>query len=138
MRAPPAPAACALPAATAPPRGRRAARGGPRGARRRRRPRRAGRAGSGRLRIAGVGRRAQEDARSLVWNGSGGASVQILAAQPRDISRESNGELSLVFEYRVDAAPTAPVTLSMGQTGFPVTGALRAGGVGRGAEAGAA
>jgi beta-glucosidase len=88
----------------------------------------AGATGNGRLRIAGVDRRAQEDARSLVWNGSGGASVQILAAQPLDISRESNGELSLVFEYRVDAAPTAPVTLSMGQTGFPITGALRASG----------
>lgn len=85
----------------------------------------AGATGNGRLRIVGVDRRAQEDARSLVWNGTGAASVQILARQPLDISRESNGELSLVFEYRVDAAPTAPVTLSMGQTGFPIAGALR-------------
>jgi beta-glucosidase len=91
----------------------------------------AGATGTGRLRIAGVDRRAQEDARSLVWNGSGAASLQILAAQPIDISRESNGELSLVFEYRVDAAPTAPVTLSMANTGFPITGALRAAGAGQ-------
>ena len=85
----------------------------------------AGATGNGRLRIAGVDRRAQEDARSLVWNGTGGASVQIIAAQPLDISRESNGELSLVFEYRVDTRPTGLVTLSMGSTGFPITGALR-------------
>jgi beta-glucosidase len=91
----------------------------------------AGAAGTGRLRIAGVDRRAQEDARSLVWDGSGGAALQILAAQPLDISREANGELSLVFEYRVDSAPTAPVTLSMGQTGFPIAGALRSAGVGQ-------
>ena len=91
----------------------------------------AGATANGRLRIAGVDRRAQEDARSLVWNGSGAASVQILAAQPLDISRESNGELSLVFEYRVDSAPGAPVTLSMANVGFPITGALRSAAAGQ-------
>lgn len=91
----------------------------------------AGATGNGRLRIAGVDRRAQEDARSLAWDGKGGASLQILAAQPLDISRESNGELSLVIEYRVDAAPTAPVTVAMAGTGFPITGGLRSAGVGQ-------
>jgi beta-glucosidase len=84
-----------------------------------------GATGSGRLRIAGVDRRAQEDARRLIWDGTGVASFQVLAAQPLDISREANGELSLVFEYRVDSAPTAPVTIAMGQFGLPITGALR-------------
>jgi beta-glucosidase len=81
---------------------------------------------SGRLRIAGVDRRAQEDARRLVWDGTGVATMQILAAQPLDISREANGELSVVFEYRVDTAPTAPVTVAMAGAAFPITGALRA------------
>ena len=85
----------------------------------------AGATGSGRLRVVGVDRRAQEDARRFVWNGSGAAAAAILAAQPLDISREANGELSLVFEYRVDAAPTAPVGVAMEGTAFPITGALR-------------
>ncbi|HEY0026742.1 MAG TPA: exo 1,3/1,4-beta-D-glucan glucohydrolase [Allosphingosinicella sp.] len=85
----------------------------------------AGATNTGRLRIAGVDRRAQEDARRLIWDGTGGAAAQILAAQPLDISRESNGELSLVFEYRVETAPTGAVTVSMGNVGFPITGALR-------------
>jgi beta-glucosidase len=86
----------------------------------------AGATGTGRLRLSGTDRRAQEDARTLTWTGAGGASARVIAAQPLDISRESNGELSLVIEYRVDAAPTAPVRLEMGGSGFPVTGALRA------------
>jgi beta-glucosidase len=91
----------------------------------------AGATGGGRLRVTGVDRRAQEDARLFVWDGSGGASAQIGAAQPLDISRESNGELSLVVEYRVDAAPTAPVTIGMEGQSVPVTGALRAASAGQ-------
>lgn len=82
---------------------------------------------SGRLAIAGVDRRAQEDARRLSWNGSGAAIARIEAAQPLDISREANGELSLVIEYRVDTAPTAPVTIGLGTAALPVTGALSSG-----------
>ncbi|MFN3945821.1 MAG: glycoside hydrolase family 3 protein [Allosphingosinicella sp.] len=90
----------------------------------------AGATGSGRLRVAGTDRRAQEDARSFTWDGNGPASAQIRAARPLDISRETNGELSLAFEYRVEAPPTAPVALGM-QSGdvtaaLPVTGALGA------------
>ncbi len=91
----------------------------------------AGATGNGRLRVAGVDRRAQEDARSFAWNGSGAATALITVAQPVDLSRERVGELSLVIEHRVDARPTAPVTLSMGSgaTGagsVPIAGALRA------------
>ena len=80
---------------------------------------------SGRLRIAGVDRRAQEDARQLSWDGAGAATVQIEAAQPLDISREANGELSLVIDYRVDTAPAAPVAIGLGGVQLPVTGAFR-------------
>ena len=91
--------------------------------------------GSSRLAVAGVDRRAQEDARRFTWNGSGAATAQINAARPLDISREANGELSLVVEYRVDAAPTAPVTLGMScGTGctfaVPIRGLLAAAPVG--------
>jgi beta-glucosidase len=91
----------------------------------------AGATGSSRLTVAGVDRRAQEDARRFTWNGSGAASLQIASAQPLDISREANGELSLIMEYRVDQAPTAPVLLGMvsgagNRVTLPITGALRA------------
>ena len=86
----------------------------------------AGATGTGNLRMSGVDRRAQEDARRFVWNGSGAASAVILAAQPLDISREATGELSLVFEYRVDAAPTGPVEIALEGKAFPIAGALRA------------
>ncbi len=91
----------------------------------------AGRTATGRLIVSGVDRRAQEDARRFVWNGAGGAAAQISAAQPLDISREANGELSLVVEYRVDQAPSAPVLLGMvsgagSRVTLPITGALRA------------
>jgi beta-glucosidase len=96
----------------------------------------AGATGGGRLSVAGVDRRAQEDARRFTWNGTGGAALQITAGQPLDISREANGELSLIMEYRVDQAPTAPVLLGMvsgagSRVTLPITGALRAAPVGQ-------
>jgi beta-glucosidase len=77
-----------------------------------------------------VDRRAQEDARTFTWNGSGGASARIEAGQPLDISREATGQLSLVFEYRVDTRPTAPVFLGMQAAQLPIGGALRTAPVG--------
>jgi beta-glucosidase len=67
----------------------------------------------GRLRVAGVDRRAQEDARTFTWDGSGSATALIEAGAPLDLSREFTGELSLIVEYRVEARPTAEVTLGM-------------------------
>jgi beta-glucosidase len=85
-----------------------------------------GQTGSARLRVAGVDRRAQEDARTFTWNGSGVGIARIEAVRPLDISREATGQLSLVFEYRVDGAPTAPVFLGMQGGQVPIGGALRA------------
>jgi beta-glucosidase len=59
---------------------------------------------------SGVDRRAQEDSRRFVWSGTGAGRVAVSAPRPVDLSRESNGEISLVIEYRVDAKPTAAVT----------------------------
>jgi beta-glucosidase len=95
----------------------------------------AGSTGSGRLKVAGVDRRAQEDARRFTWDGSGPASVLFSAAQPLDISREANGELSVVIDYRVDTAPAGEVTLGL-QCGpeclntVPITSELRSAPVG--------
>ncbi|WP_114954358.1 glycoside hydrolase family 3 protein [Sphingosinicella terrae] len=86
-----------------------------------------------RVQMRGVDRRAQEDARSFRWTGAGTASLQ--SATPLDLSREAIGELSLIFDYRVDAAPAGEVLLGMacgescGAT-VPIAGALRAAPVG--------
>ncbi|MBV8686551.1 MAG: exo 1,3/1,4-beta-D-glucan glucohydrolase [Alphaproteobacteria bacterium] len=85
--------------------------------------------------MRGVDRRAQEDARSFAWPGGGEATASIAAVPPVDISREATGELSLVAEYRVDAAPDDAVMLWMacgdhcgGEV--PIAGLLRAAPVG--------
>jgi beta-glucosidase len=85
---------------------------------------------TGRLKVSGVDRRAQEDARAFTWDGSGGATVRIAAAQPLDLSREVTGELNLSIDYRVDSPPTAPVMLGMDcgidcGVAVPIAGLLR-------------
>ncbi|RVT42246.1 glycoside hydrolase family 3 protein [Sphingobium algorifonticola] len=79
------------------------------------------------VRQAGVDRRAQEDARSFLWQGETG-HVAITPPRPIDLSRESNALLSIVVEYRVDRLAAGPVTLAMasdGKTGsVPITRAL--------------
>ena len=91
----------------------------------------AGNAGStAYLTVGGVDRRAQEDARRLVWNGRGPAELRIVPGHALDLHRETGAELSLVIDYRVAAAPGAPVELAMlGAAGtraaVPVGGMLR-------------
>ncbi len=85
---------------------------------------------TGALQMTGIDRNAQEDSRRFSWNGKQPGKVEIEASRPVDLSREANGELSLIVDYRVDAAPTAPVTLSMGNAAGPagsvaITGILR-------------
>jgi beta-glucosidase len=65
------------------------------------------------LKVTGVDRTAQEDARLLTWSGSGPATFAIQRSDPVDLQRETNGQLTLVFDYRVDAAPTDKVTLAV-------------------------
>ena len=76
-------------------------------------------------------RRAQEDAIQATFSGTGEQSMSLLAAQPLDISREATGQLSLLFEYRVDAAPSAPVFLRLEGARVPIGGVLRAAAVGQ-------
>ncbi|BCA61561.1 1,4-beta-D-glucan glucohydrolase [Sphingomonas sp. HMP9] len=65
-----------------------------------------------RLTVSAADRRRQEDARAFVWTG-GLAEARIEASGPLDLTRESNGELSLVMDVRVDRAAGGPVTLGM-------------------------
>lgn len=72
-----------------------------------------GRSPAGTLAVVGVDRAAQEDARRFTWSGTRRAEVAVAANAPLDLSREANGELSVVVRYRVDSAPDAPVSLGM-------------------------
>lgn len=62
---------------------------------------------------SGVDRRAQEDARRFLWSASAPGKVAITAPRAVDLSRESNGEISLVVEYRLAAKATGPVTIGI-------------------------
>ncbi|MEG3164262.1 exo 1,3/1,4-beta-D-glucan glucohydrolase [Sphingomonas sp. PB2P19] len=94
-----------------------------------------GRSPAGTLSVAGVDRNAQEDARRFTWTGAREADVRIEPNSALDLSREANGELSLVVQYRVDAKPTAPVSVTLGSEGKPgqvaIGGVLRAAPVGQ-------
>jgi beta-glucosidase len=72
-----------------------------------------GMAVDGRVRLAATDHSAQEDARRLSWSGGGPAIVGLAGKSPIDLQRESNGQLSLGFDYRVDQAPTADVSVLM-------------------------
>ena len=81
---------------------------------------------SGAIQQTRVDRAAQEDSLRLTFTGTGSASVE--QARPIDVSREANGQLSVVMDYRVVTAPAGTVTLGMtgGKTAsVPITGALR-------------
>ncbi|MBW6524861.1 exo 1,3/1,4-beta-D-glucan glucohydrolase [Sphingomonas sp. RHCKR47] len=86
---------------------------------------------SGAVTQSRIDRQAQEDSVRLAFAGTGDLAVQ--QAQPIDLSRESNGQLSLILDYRVTRAATGTVTLGMAAAGarsasVPITGALRAAG----------
>jgi len=57
----------------------------------------------------------QEAGRELRWSGQGSATLAI-AGPPVDLRRQANAELSLLIEYRLDEAPSAPLQLLMGCT----------------------
>jgi beta-glucosidase len=74
--------------------------------------------------VARIDRNAQEDSLRLRFPGT----VDIEEARPIDLSREANGQLSLVLDYRVTTPPAGSVTLGMegGKLAtVPIAGALR-------------
>lgn len=68
---------------------------------------------NGVLKISAIDRHAQEDARLATWSGASPATFAIQRSTPVDLQRETNGQLSLVFDYRVDAAPSGDVKLAV-------------------------
>ncbi|MBB1086992.1 exo 1,3/1,4-beta-D-glucan glucohydrolase [Lysobacter sp. SG-8] len=66
----------------------------------------------GSLRMTAVDHGAQESARRIEWAGAGAWRLELNT--PTDISRESNGDLTLQFEARVDDSPEGEATLGIG------------------------
>ncbi|MEP7246313.1 MAG: putative glycoside hydrolase, partial [Gammaproteobacteria bacterium] len=56
---------------------------------------------------------AQEDSLRLQWLGKGLAGVQFDSRETFDFTRETNGDVFLVLNVRVDQAPKQPVALGM-------------------------
>jgi beta-glucosidase len=67
----------------------------------------------GSVRMSATDRAVQEDARQIRWTAQA-ASVALAARVPVNLQRETNGQMSVGFDYRVDQAPTANVTLQLG------------------------
>lgn len=82
----------------------------------------------GPVQLSRVDRTSQEDSLRLSFAGTGAASTYLDEATPIDLTRETNGDLSLIVDYRVTQAPTAEVTLGvLGKAAgtVPITGALK-------------
>src|SRR5690606_22885429 len=85
---------------------------------------------AGALTVTAIDHAAQEDARLAKGSGEGAATLALHGAAPIDLQRESNGQPSLAFNYRVDAAPSKDVRLPV-ECGeqcagtFPITDHLR-------------
>lgn len=81
------------------------------------------------IEVRGADRAAQEDSVRLRWTGAGSAVAAIVQDAPADLSRQSNGDLALELELRVDRPPSADVSLIMGcgaqcAGGFPLRAML--------------
>ncbi|TRW18357.1 glycoside hydrolase family 3 protein [Glacieibacterium frigidum] len=73
-----------------------------------------GQSTGGKLVVTAVDRASQEDSRRLTWTGP--AELRLTPPAPVDLTRETNGEISLTVEFRVDTAPVGPVTVAMADT----------------------
>jgi beta-glucosidase len=86
---------------------------------------------SKRLTLTPIDKTRQEDSRLLDWSGTGQATALITGATPINLTRQTNGELALSFDYLVRQAPSAAVAVGMGCGAscggtIPITAALRA------------
>jgi beta-glucosidase len=81
--------------------------------------------------VAAIDKVRQEDARLLRFSGSAPRTVGITGRTAIDLSRETNGQLSLAFDYEVMMPPTAAVSVAMGcgsgcRGAVPISQTLRA------------
>jgi len=72
----------------------------------------------------------QEAGRQIVFSGSAPATAAITGEGTIDLTFQTNAEMGLLIDYRVDAAPSAPVSLSIGGGKLDVSPVLAAAPVG--------
>lgn len=68
---------------------------------------------SGRVRVTSVDHLAQEGARRFVSRGDGPMMIQLATHAPINVSRETNGDVMMVFTAKFDAIPEKPIALSV-------------------------
>jgi len=68
---------------------------------------------NGVLSLRSVDVTAQEDAKQAVWSGKAPASL-LVSGRAVDLSRQSNGDVTLSLRYRIDQAPTGRVQMALG------------------------
>lgn len=66
------------------------------------------------LMIQAVDRNMQEDARRVVWNGAGLGQVALAVGNRQDFINYYNSDSALVFDVKVDAAPSTTTYLRLG------------------------
>ncbi|WP_242077036.1 glycoside hydrolase family 3 protein [Brevundimonas diminuta] len=66
----------------------------------------------------------QESARALTFSQNGGQAI--IAAQPVDLTRQSNGEMAIAFRYRVDTRPKGAVFLTLGAGSVDISSLINA------------
>lgn len=64
------------------------------------------------LRTFAIDRSRQEDSRRFLWNGSSEVTLALASDVPMDLSRETNGAVSIEIDYNVEAIGTGPVKIS--------------------------
>ncbi|MBL8550256.1 MAG: exo 1,3/1,4-beta-D-glucan glucohydrolase [Hyphomonadaceae bacterium] len=78
------------------------------------------------LALTRVDRGVQEGALALRWDGAARSGVAI-AGRQIDLSRQTNGDMTLVVDLRVDAAPSGSAVMGVGCGGDNCRGALEVG-----------
>lgn len=71
---------------------------------------------------------AQEDAKQIIWSGKGAGTLSI-AGPAADLNRQLTGAFALAIDWRVDTAPTRPVTLAFGDRPLTITDRLKTGAI---------
>ncbi len=80
----------------------------------------------GALSVVRVDHKTQEDTLVATWSGSGRASLAIAGGAPIDLTRQSNGDMSLRLDLRIDKVPAGRAILAMERGAVDLTAALRA------------
>ncbi len=64
--------------------------------------------------VSSVDRNVQHDSRRAVWNGEGSGAVALASTERQDLSSYLENDGALIFDIKVDAAPSETVNLRLG------------------------